>query len=89
MAIGADARQVMLLFLRQGVLVLAIGIALGLYGAIASRPLLEPQSFGVGRGDPFTPTRATVALTLAGIAAIWWPARRAARTDPAVALRQE
>lgn len=89
MAVGADARDVMLLFLRQGALVLGIGIAAGLYGAAVIGRLLAAQVHGIRSNDPPTLVAASLAFACAGLAAVWWPARRAARTDPAVALREE
>ncbi len=89
MALGADARNLTLLFVRQGAVALAAGVAAGLYGATLLGRLLEPQLFGLRSGDAQTLVAAGAVLLLAGLAATWWPARRAARTDPAVALREE
>jgi len=89
MALGADARAVTRLFVRQGALVLGIGIAAGLCGATALGRSLETQLYGVRPGDPATLVAASLAFAAAGLAAVWWPARRAARTDPVVALREE
>jgi ABC-type antimicrobial peptide transport system permease subunit len=89
MALGASVHNLTLLFVRQGAVVLAAGVAAGLYGATLLGRLLETQLFGVRSGDTATLATAGATLLLAGLAASWWPARRAARTDPAVVLREE
>jgi hypothetical protein len=45
--------------------------------------------FGVRPGDPATLAAATLAFAVAGLVAVWWPARRAAGTSPAIALKEE
>jgi putative ABC transport system permease protein len=89
MAIGADARIITRLFLQQGGVVLALGLALGLVGAVGAGRALESQLFGVGPSDPFTLVMTLTGFGAAGLCAIWWPARRAARTDPAALLKEE
>jgi len=89
MAIGADPRRIVRLFVRQGAVMLSAGLALGALGAVGAGRLLESQLFGVAPGDPLALTSAVVAFGAAGWFAVWWPARRAAATDPAVALRAE
>ena len=89
MAVGAGADAIMRLFMREGVLLLLAGIAAGGFVAVALGRLLESQLFGVDAVDPVTLGVASVALGVASLAAIWWPARRATRTDPIIALREE
>jgi putative ABC transport system permease protein len=89
MAIGAGRAQITRLFVRQGAVVLAAGLALGVIGALGAGRLLESQLFGVTAHDPLALAGVVGAFGLAGFAAIWWPARRAAETDPAIALRSE
>jgi putative ABC transport system permease protein len=89
MAVGATARHVTAMFLREGSAILVLGIAGGLFGATAIGRLLEAQLYGVTAKDPTTLAATALAFGAAGLAAAWRPARRAARTDPAVALRQE
>jgi putative ABC transport system permease protein len=89
MAVGAAAGDVTRLFVRQGLVVLAAGLAIGLYGAAVIGRVVDTQTLGVTASRWSAPTIAAITFAGAGLAAIWWPARRAARTDPAVALRQE
>jgi predicted permease len=89
MAIGAGRAQITRLFVRQGAVVLAAGLTLGTIGALAAGRLLESQLFGVTARDPLALAGVVGAFGLAGLLAIWWPARRAAATDPAIALRSE
>jgi predicted permease len=89
LALGAGGRRlVWSLVGRVGVLG-AVGIGLGLAGALASARVLRAHLFELSPTDP--PTLALAAATLAGTAllASWLPARRAARVDPVVALRSE
>jgi predicted permease len=89
MAVGATHGSVTWLFVRQGGLVLAIGTLAGLAGAVGMGRLLAAQLYGVGQGDPRVIVGAALALAACGLVAIWWPARRAALTDPASALKAE
>jgi ABC-type antimicrobial peptide transport system permease subunit len=89
MALGADPRTVLHLFLRQGAVVIAIGIGAGILGARAMARTLESQLHGVRAADPLTLIAVSFVFAAAGLVAAWWPARRAARTDPASALREE
>lgn len=88
-AVGADPRQIMRLFLREGGMVIAVGVALGSAGALAAGRLLESQLFGIGPADPMALATAGAAVAAGALCAVWWPARRAAATDPAIALRME
>jgi len=89
MAIGAEPRRIVRLFLRQGLLVLASGLTLGLLGSLGAGRMLESQLFGVAPGDPASLVLACAAFAAAGLLAVWWPARRAAATDPAGVLKEE
>jgi predicted permease len=88
-AIGANPRQVARVFVREGSLVIAAGLALGLVASFGTGRLLESQLFGVSPGDPVALATAVAALGAAGLLAVWWPSRRASATDPAIALRIE
>ena len=89
MALGADPAGLTRLFLRQGLTVLALGVGIGLVGAVGIGRLIESQLFGVTAADPVALAGAAAAFAAIGAAAIWWPSRRAAATDPAAALRAE
>ncbi|MGH7717882.1 MAG: FtsX-like permease family protein, partial [Gemmatimonadaceae bacterium] len=89
MALGARQSDVLRMILRQGMLLAAAGLALGVAGALVLSSLLERQLFEVSAADPLT--YAAIAALLLGTAllASWLPARRATRVDPVGALREE
>ena len=89
MAIGARPEDVRSLVLRQGAWLTAAGGALGLLLAAGGAQLLRGQLVGVSRFDPLVFAAAPVALAAVCLLACWIPARRAARIDPLVALRQD
>ncbi|HEX8691598.1 MAG TPA: ABC transporter permease [Longimicrobium sp.] len=89
MALGARGRDVVLLVLRQGLAVTAAGLALGLLAAFWVSGLLRGLLYGVPPGDPATYAGVAALLAAVVLLAGWGPARRAARVDPAVALRVE
>jgi predicted permease len=89
MALGASRSSVRWLVVRHGVMLAAIGVGAGLLLAGAASRLIASLLFGVSATDPLT--YGLVATSLVAIAwlASWIPAARAARVDPAIALRQE
>jgi putative ABC transport system permease protein len=89
MALGAQRGDVLHLILRQGMLLAAIGVGLGLLGSLGLTRLISSLLFGVSATD--AGTLGTVSVLLFGIAIIacWLPARRASGVDPIVALRQD
>ena len=89
MALGAGRRDVLGMVLRQGMLLVGIGLVAGLAGSLALTRVLRSLLYGVSPTDLVT--FAGVPLLLAGIAlvAAYLPARRAAQVDPMVALRSE
>jgi putative ABC transport system permease protein len=89
MSVGADAARVRRMVLWEGGVLLVGGVVFGLAAALAVSRLLRGLLFGVGPNDPFTLTVVAVVLAGIGLAACWFPAARAARVDPAVALRAE
>ena len=89
MAMGARAGQIVWLFLRRTCVLLAVGIACGLAGALWIGQLLQFFIAQTSTRDPITLVLVMVLLTVvAGVASVL-PARRAARVDPAIALRAE
>jgi len=89
MALGAAQRDVSRLFLRHGVVLAACGIVLGLAGAAALTRFMETLLFGVQPLDWVTYAAVAAGLGLTALVASYLPAARAARVDPAVALRFE
>lgn len=88
MAVGADARDLLRLVLRQGMTLVAVGAVLGLAGTLGLAKLLSSLLIGVEATDPLTYVSVPVALALVALGACYLPARRAARLDPLKALRQ-
>ncbi len=88
-ALGASFKQVVGMVLRGGALLLGAGIVLGLLGSYASVRYLSGQLWQISKFDPISFAGVAALLFVAGIAASFWPARRAAGVDPAKALRSE
>ncbi|HVH54618.1 MAG TPA: FtsX-like permease family protein, partial [Vicinamibacterales bacterium] len=86
-ALGADDKSILSLVLRQGMLRVTIGIAIGLAGALLLSKYLESLLFQVQAKDPAVFVVVTAVLFVVAILACYIPARRATRIDPMVALR--
>jgi putative ABC transport system permease protein len=89
MALGAEARQVWWLIARRGLIHLAIGLVVGMPGAFAVGRLLQSLLVQTTPWDPATLAGIAIVLTVVAILACYWPAQRATRLDPVVALRHE
>jgi ABC-type antimicrobial peptide transport system permease subunit len=89
MALGADSGDVSKMILREAGLLLAIGLAIGTGLAMAVSTAASTLLFGLTPHDPTTLAVAAAALALAAVGASYLPARRAARLDPMLALREE
>lgn len=89
MALGASAREVLAMVVRQGLWQLGVGLVLGLLLALGLGSLLEAILYQVEPTDPFTFVSIAITLLLTGLAACFVPALRAARIDPMIALRKE
>lgn len=87
-ALGSSAAGIFELVLREGLLLIVGGLALGGLGAAALRRSLETQLFGVSATDPVVLAAVTVMLAAVAITACAVPARRATRIDPVVALAE-
>jgi len=88
-AIGADHGAVLQLVLRQGAALTLIGVVLGSCLAILVSPVLQSQLVGVNPRDPVVFLAVPILLCTVSLLACYIPARRAARTHPLSALRQE
>jgi putative ABC transport system permease protein len=86
---GAQPTSILRLVLGQGLRLSSIGIVIGVAGALLLTRVMRSMLVGVKPTDPLT--YAAIALLFTAIAALacWLPARRAARLDPAVAIREE
>jgi putative ABC transport system permease protein len=88
-ALGAPSAEVFGLVVREGMVLVAIGVALGLASSVAATRLVSGMLFDVARTDPNVFVAVTLALLGSGLAACVLPARRATRVDAIVALRSE
>jgi putative ABC transport system permease protein len=88
-ALGARPGDILALVLRQGMVLFAVGAALGFLGCLGVVRFLQAFVFGVSLYDPVVILAVAGVLVLAAMAACLVPARRAARLDPASALRSE
>jgi putative ABC transport system permease protein len=88
-ALGAGTGSVLRLVLSQGMVLTAIGVAIGLAGAFAVARLLQSQLFGITSNDALTYAAVAIVLSAVAFFASYLPARRAAKVDPMVALRYE
>jgi len=87
MALGAQTGDVRRLLLRHGLLLTAAGIALGIGIALALTRVMSGLLFGIGPTDPVTYVAVAASLATVALLATYFPARRASRTDPIIALR--
>jgi putative ABC transport system permease protein len=89
MALGAEARHVLGLMIRQGLTTTAIGAAIGVAGAVALSRWIQDLLFGVTPTDPATFAVVVATLLAVALVACYVPAWRATRVDPTMALRSE
>ena len=88
-AIGAQASDVLRMVMGRALRLAGLGVGLGLCAALPGARILSAQLYGVSARDPATYAGISAVLAAVALLASWLPARRAARVDPAVALRAE
>ena len=89
MSLGADSARVQRMILGEGGMLLGYGLFLGVAGALLGTRLIRGLLVGVTPNDPATLVGVAVLMVAVGVAACWLPAVRAARIDPAVAIRRQ
>jgi putative ABC transport system permease protein len=88
-AMGAQWRDVLKLILKSGMLLVAIGLTIGLAGALALTRLMATLLFEISPTDPITFAAVALSVIVAALLACYIPARRATKVDPLIALRYE
>ena len=88
-AVGAESRQIVRLFISEGLQLAAIGIAIGLVLAVGAAKLLSSMFLGLEVTDAIPIAVVALVLVAAALGASWIPARRASRVDPMIALRSD
>jgi len=89
MALGARADAVVRLIVTEGMMVALIGVAAGIAGGMILSRAIDSLVYGIAPHDPRTFVGVATLLTVVSFAACWLPARRAARVNPIIALRDE
>ena len=89
MALGAQPRDVLKMVVTYGMKLAAIGLLIGVVGAALLSRCLESQVYGIKTTDPFTYTGVVFGLAAVAAAACYFPARRATKVDPILALRHD
>ena len=89
MSLGAAPGQVQRMILGEGGVLLALGLVLGLLGALLAARAIQGLLFGVAPSDPATFGAVAIAMAVIGIGACWVPALRASRVDPAITMRAQ
>jgi putative ABC transport system permease protein len=87
-ALGAKRKTILRMVLSQGLALALAGATVGLVGALVVSHLMAGLLYGISPSDPLTFIGLTVVLLVVALAACYFPARRAMRVDPIVALRE-
>src|SRR6185369_7313440 len=89
MALGAEPRGVLKAVLLEAVSIVAIGIGVGIAAVLAATRLITTLLYDLQPHDPVSLLAAALLMFAVSIGAAYWPARRASRCDPMIALRHE
>jgi predicted permease len=89
LALGAGGPDVLRMVVGQGMRLVLVGLAAGVFGAWLVSRVLESQLFGITAQDPVTYLGVALLLGVVALLAVWLPARRATRVDPMISLRTE
>jgi predicted permease len=89
MSLGADSGRVQRMILWEGGALLIFGLVIGVGGALFATQMFRGLLFGVAPHDPMTLVFVALVMGLVGLVACWLPALRAARIDPATAIRRQ
>jgi putative ABC transport system permease protein len=88
-ALGARRGDLLALIIGQGFRLVGIGLGIGVFAALGVTRFLQGMLYDVKPSDPVLLLEATALMGFVALAACWFPARRAARIDPLVALRED
>ena len=88
-ALGAQSNGVLWMILKESLILLAIGVALGIPATLLATRAIKSQLFGLTPSDPLSFIAATLTISLVTLIAAYFPARRATKVDPIIALRYE
>jgi predicted permease len=89
LALGAQSNSVLWMILKESLVLLALGVALGIPATLAASRAIRSQLFGLSPTDPLTFITAALIISLVTLIAAWFPAHRATKVDPVIALRYE
>jgi predicted permease len=89
MALGAERSGILRMVLREAMILVSLGVAIGIPSALAANRLLSSMLWGLNATDPVVLAAATAFLLLVAMMAAYFPARKASAVDPMVALRHE
>lgn len=89
MALGARLKDVMNMVMRQGIILIAVGLIIGFAGAMMLTKMMKSMIYGIGVTDPTVFVTTCALLVFAALMATYFPARRATKIDPQIALRNE
>ena len=89
MALGAERRKIVWMVLRETIVLVLVGIAIGVPAALVATRLIASQLFGLSAADPLTLLVAASLLSGVGVLAGFLPARKASKVNPLIALRYE